>query len=178
MDSTAVSMLDARDAEDIQLLDDGDLAGLLAKYQPVVIARCVARLRGHVDAEDVAQNALLRLVSEFQRGKRDGETPYRVVVHKVVDWTVRDYFQGRDTTLPLPEDWAGAGGGDFSDELVSRYYVADLFEPLPERDRQVMERYYLLGWDIPQIAEELEIERNAVDQALHRGRKAIRQALA
>src|SRR5919108_1527025 len=98
MDSTAVSMLDARDAEDIQLLDDGDLAGLLAKYQPLVIGRCVAKLRGHADAEDVAQNVMLRLVSEFRRGKRYGETPYRVVVHQVIDWTVREYFQGKDTT--------------------------------------------------------------------------------
>lgn len=170
-------MLDARDAEDSQLLDAGDLAGLVAKYQPLVIGRCVAKLRGHADAEDVAQNVMLRLVREFQAGKRYGETPYRVVVNNVIDWTVREYFQGKDTSLPLPDDW-DAGGGHFADELVSRYYVADLFEPLPDGDRRVMKRYYLLGWDIPQIADDLAMRRNAVDQALYRGRKAIRQALA
>ena len=30
--------------------------------------------------------------------------PFRVVVHKVVGWTVKDYFGGRDTTVALPED--------------------------------------------------------------------------
>src|SRR5918999_391894 len=61
MNSTAVLMLHARDAEDTRLLDSGDLAGL---------------------------------VREFNRGKRYGETPYRVVVHKVVDWTLGEYFPG------------------------------------------------------------------------------------
>ena len=169
-------MLDARDAEDTRLLEEGDLAGLLAKYEPTILGRCVAKLRGHPDAEDVAQNVMLRLVAEFSRGKRYGDTPYRVVVHKVVEWTVGDYFEGRSTTAELPHDW-DPGSADFSEELVSRYYVADLFEPLPEREQQVMERYYLLGWDIEQIADDLAIDRNAVDQALHRGRKRLREAL-
>jgi RNA polymerase sigma-70 factor (ECF subfamily) len=166
----------ARDAEDTRLLEQGDLAGLLAKYEPTILGRCVAKLRGHRDAEDVAQNVLLRLVAEFSRGKRYGETPYRVVVHKVVDWTVADYFEGRSTAAELPADW-DPGAADFSEELVSRYYVADLLGPLPEREQQVMERFYLLGWNIQQIADDLAIDRNAVDQALFRGRARLREVL-
>src|SRR5919197_512124 len=124
-------MLDARDAEDTRLLEEGDIAGLLAKYAPTILGRCIARLRGHPDAEDVAQDAMVRLVAAFRRGKRYGGTPYRVVINKVVDWTVADYFDGRSTMAELPEDW-DSGADDFSDELVSRYYVAELLEPLPE----------------------------------------------
>src|SRR5919108_5499213 len=174
MKATAVPMLDARDADDTRLLEEGDLAGLLAKYEPTILGRCVAKLHGHPDAEDVAQNVMLRLVAEFNRGKRYGETPYRVVVHKVVEWTVKDYFEGRRIDAELPEDW-DVGEGDFTEELVSRYYVAGLLEPLPEREREVMIRFYMLGQDPLQIADELGIERNAVDQALHRARKRLRE---
>jgi DNA-directed RNA polymerase specialized sigma24 family protein len=120
---------------------------------------------------------MLRLVAEFERGKRYGDTPYRVVVHKVVEWTVKDYFEGRRIDAELPDDW-DAGERDFSEEVVSRYYVAGLLEPLPERDREVMMRFYLLAQDPKQIADDLEIERNAVDQALFRARKRVREAAA
>lgn len=34
------------DAEDTQFLRDQDIASLLAKYEPVITGRCVAKLRG------------------------------------------------------------------------------------------------------------------------------------
>src|SRR5919201_4311753 len=143
-------MLDARDADDTRLLEEGDLAALLATYEPTIFGRCLARLRGHADAEDVAQNVMLRLVTEFERRKRYGDTPYRVVVNKVVEWTLKDYFEGRRTDAELPEDW-DAGEADFSDEVVSRYEVATLLEPLPEREREVGVRFYVVGQSPQQI---------------------------
>lgn len=63
-------MPDARDAEDTRLLEEENLAALLARYEPVIRGRCVTRLRGDAAAEDVAQDVMLRLVAEFHRGKR------------------------------------------------------------------------------------------------------------
>ena len=60
------------DADDAVLLDAGNIAALLARYHDQIVGRCVARLRGHADAEDVAQDAKLRLLAEFRRGKRYG----------------------------------------------------------------------------------------------------------
>jgi DNA-directed RNA polymerase specialized sigma24 family protein len=57
-------MNDGRDAEDARLLDSGEHARLLAPYEPVIIGRCVAALRGSLDAEDVAQDVKLRLWRE------------------------------------------------------------------------------------------------------------------
>jgi hypothetical protein len=59
-------MDDGRDAEDARLLDRGDHARLLAKYEPVIVGRCVAALRGSLDAEDVAQDVKTRLWREFK----------------------------------------------------------------------------------------------------------------
>jgi len=165
------------DAADAQLFSDGNIAGLLAKYNESIVGRCIARLKGSLDAEDVAQNIRLRLLAEFHRGKRYGDLPYRVVVHQVITWTLADYFAGRPTDAPLPDDW-NPGGPDFSETVLERHSLMSLLEPLPEREQQVMERYYLLAMDIDQIAADLAIDRNNVDQALFRGRKRLREELA
>src|SRR5687767_8968654 len=62
-------MPDASDFDDSQLLAAGDIGGLLARYEPVILGRCIARLKGRLDAEDVAQDVRLRLLDEFRRGK-------------------------------------------------------------------------------------------------------------
>jgi RNA polymerase sigma factor (sigma-70 family) len=161
------------DALDDQLFESGDIAGLLARYESPIRAICLARLRGHVDAEDVAQNVRLRLLSEFQRG-RSYSVPYRVVVFKVTEWTVKEYFEHRRFDDPLPDDW----DADFRDpesEVVSRFYVEDLLADLPRREREVAELRWIQGLQADQIADELSIDRNNVYQALWRATDKLRK---
>lgn len=158
--------------DDETLLVSGDHARLLAKYETVIVQRCVAALRGHADAEDVAQDVKLRLWKELQAGKTY-PVPYRVVVHKVIEWTLKDYWAGRDTTVPLPEHWEPSVKDDPDGPLI----VKEMLDELPPREREVwtlwMER---LSPD--EIAERLHITRNNVDQALHRGRRKLQEMLA
>lgn len=159
--------------DDEALLASGDHARLLAKYEAVIVARCVAALRGHTDAEDVAQDVKLRLWRELQAGKRY-PVPFRVVVHKVIDWTLKDHWAGRDTTVPLPEIWEPAA----EDDPLGPAIVEELFEDLPSREREVWTLHCVEGLSPEQIADRLDIERNAVDQALHRGRTKLKDKLA
>src|SRR2546428_5889490 len=108
------------DAADAKLLQERRIEVLLAKYERVILGRCIARLNGDLAAEDVAQNVLLRLLQEFHRGKSYGETPYRVVVHKVIGWTIADHFDGRPTDVPLPDGWDPAGD-DPNDDVLARH---------------------------------------------------------
>ena len=52
-----------------------------------------------------------------------------------------------------------------------------LFADLPERQREVLELRYLRGLSPEQIASELGIKRNAVDQALHNGHRKLEETL-
>jgi len=166
------------DVANAVLLAHGEHARLLAKYEPVILGRCVARLHGHTDAEDVAQDVKVRLWKELSAGKVYG-VPYRVVVHKVVGWTINDYFAGRPTDVPLPEGWDAADPEDAFGELVDRDAVASILEDLDEgKTKQVMELRYLERLEIAEIAERLGMERNAVDQALHNGHDKLRNTLA
>ena len=165
------------DASDAKSLAAGEIEVLLARYDDAIRDRCVAKLRGHVDADDVAQNVRLRLFAEFHRGKTYGATPYRVVVHKVIGWTVGDYYGSRPLDVPLPENWSPEDTHPTAEQLVSDDYIASLFVDLPPQTRRVMELRYLDGLEHDQIAEQLDMERNAVDQALHRGHKKLKELL-
>jgi RNA polymerase sigma factor (sigma-70 family) len=163
--------------DDDALLAACDHARLLAKYEPVIVQRCVAALRGHADAEDVAQDVKLRLWRELQAGK-SYPVPFRVVASRVIDWTLKDYWQGRNTHAPLPDDWdadapdpnADVGGGEAVQDLLSAW--------LQGRALEVCELRYVAGLEIEEIAERLGMTRNAVDQALHRAHVRLREAFA
>ena len=143
----------------------------------MIVGRCIARLNGQPDAEDVAQNVRLRLLAEFKRGKRYGAIPYRVVVHQVIGWTLADYFDEKPTDVPLPDDWEPSVG-DSIQFVHEKNDLRTLFATLPDRTRRVLELRYILGLDIEVIAENLKMKRNAVDQALNRGHKKLQEAVA
>ena len=166
-------MHDARDAEDALLLEAGDHAALLAAYEDVVVQRCLVATRDE-SGYDVAQNVFVRLLRELDRGKRY-TVPFRVVVHKVVDWTVKEHFQGRPTDAALPDDWDLADEANPYEPLENDEALQDLFADLPEGSRHVLELRYRDGLEIDEIAERLGMTRNAVDQALHRGHSKLRE---
>ena len=159
-------MSDERDDLDDRLLAQGRYSELLAAYYPVVIARLRLRLPAG-DVYDVAQNTMLRLFSELRRGKRY-PVPFRAVVHQVLGWTVRGHWQDAKPRpeCQFPPDW------DIADERPAHSVEGDdwvryMIAPLPERDRQVATWRYLDGMEIQQIADDLGINRNAVDQIVN-----------
>ena len=164
-----------RDAEDALNLQTGDFAALLAPYLEIIHQRCLIAVRDG-QGEDVAQNVYLRLLREHQAG-RQYRAPFRVVVHKVVDWTIKAHFQGLPLDLPLPDDFDLAGDeGGFS-EIEDEDELERWFAELPEGDRRVCELRYLRGLEPDEIAGELGMTRNAVDQALWRARKRLREII-
>jgi RNA polymerase sigma factor (sigma-70 family) len=167
-------MPDARDAEDSRLLAANDHSRLLATYYRVVLERCRLRLTD-ADAYEVAHNVMERLLRELSAGKRY-PVPFRVVVHQVTTWKIKE-FQSRGRVELLPEDWDPASGEDPFEPFEQGHDLLLLFAGLPERVREVMELRYLQGLEIGEIARRLDISRNAVDQALHRGHATIRESV-
>jgi DNA-directed RNA polymerase specialized sigma24 family protein len=162
----------ARDAEDALLLETGDHTALLAAYYPVVRQRCMLGVRGDA-AEDVAHDVCARLASELCRGKRY-RVPYRVVVHQLVSWTIKDHHAGIPTDLPLPYGWDAVGADNPFALFESDYDLDQLLHGLSDGDREVAELRYRSALEIDQIAERLGKQRNAVDQALWRAHRKLR----
>ena len=165
-------MRDARDAEDALLLQTGDHARLIAAWYPVVVQRCL--VRAGAAGWDVAHDVVERLLGELQRGKRY-PVPYRVVVHMVIGWTLKEHFQGLPTDVPLPDGWDPAAAGGDIESLEGALDLERLFEELPEGDRSVCRLRYLDGLEIEEIARRLGKNRNAIDQSLHRAHRRLRE---
>ena len=83
--------LSRSDHDDADLLADGRIERLLARYELVILARCIRETKNVHDGHDVAQDVLFRLFREFNAGKRYEGIPYRVVVHQVTKWTLADF---------------------------------------------------------------------------------------
>ena len=56
------------DHDDADLLADGRIERLLAKYELAIIARCIKDTKNVHDGHDVAQDVMFRLFREFQAG--------------------------------------------------------------------------------------------------------------
>ena len=168
-------MHDARDVEDKRLLDGGDHKLLLAAYFHAVRERCFLRLRDRDGGDEVAQRVFLRLLSELERGKRYG-VPFRVVVWMVVEWTLKGFYPGAKEDAFLPDDWDAALADAYA-EWESDHDLGVLFAGLPPRQREVLQAIYREGLSAQQTADKLEIDPNAVYQALHNGHKKLAERL-
>ena len=123
-------------------------------YYPVVIARLRLRLSAG-DVHDVAQNTMLRLSSELQRGKRY-PVPFRVSGPPGGGLDRPRPLAGRSVAprIPVPPGW------DIADQRPEHSVEGDewvryVIAPLPERDRKVATLRYLDGMEIQQIADDL-----------------------
>jgi RNA polymerase sigma factor (sigma-70 family) len=167
--------VDASDALDELLLSEGRHAELLARHYPDLVARARAHV-GPVDAVEVVHTALDRIVRELAAGRRY-RVPFRVVAHQVLTGTIRGR-RPAGNEVPLAEgaevpDPAAEEGLVDVDERLS---IEALLRRLPKGDGRVMRMRYLEGLEISDVAARLGMTRNAVDQALHRGRRAIKEA--
>jgi RNA polymerase sigma factor (sigma-70 family) len=167
-------MHDARDAEDLRLLEAGEHKLLLAGYFSAVRDRCFFRLGTREAGDEAAQQVFLRLWSELRAGK-SYPVPFRVVVWMVTEWTLKGFSYGR-RELQLPDEWDPVAPDSYA-EWEGDYDLAALFSDLPARQRQVLDLRYRLGLTPAEIAVQLGIQANAVHQALHNGHAKLREKL-
>ena len=166
-------MDDARDAEDKRLLAEGDHRQLVESYYGVILDRCRARVPAQ-DAIDVAAEVALRLLSELKRGKTY-PVPFRVVVHKVIGWKIKEHFTGLPAgEIELDGDLTG---GDPFEQLEGVLTFDALLDGLSELERQVLSLRWREGLEIEEIAARIGKKRNAVDQIIHRGVEKLRMEL-
>jgi RNA polymerase sigma factor (sigma-70 family) len=153
-----------------------DLGRFLGELEPTIIGRCIAELRGHLDADDVAQDVKVRLWTELRKGKTYS-VPFRVVVHNVVRWTLKATTRAARRMCRSPTTGIRPTRATAS-RLLDRDAVLSVLDELDEgTTRQVMELRYIVRLEIDEIAERLGMTRNAVDQALHRGHRKLRETL-
>jgi RNA polymerase sigma factor (sigma-70 family) len=153
---------------------------LVLRLTPWVLAYA-ARLTGdRAEAEDVAQEAMLRLwriAPEWRSGEARVTTwLYRVVTNLCTDRLRRRRGTGLDS-LPEPADGAPGVEARMQDEARAQALEAALAR-LPDRQREAVVLRHLEGLANPEIAEIMEISVEAVESLTARGKRALAAALA
>jgi RNA polymerase sigma factor (sigma-70 family) len=169
-------MHDARDAEDTRLLEAGEKSLLVQGYYGVVIDRCRVLVRSEEHALDVAHEVVLRLLSELERGRRY-RVPFRVVVHKVIGWKVKEHFQSLRYDEELDE-WLRRASAESDEPLEADDGFRALLDGLTQLEQTVLRLRYDEDLDFGEIARRLGREPNAVHQIHFRALTKLRRSAA
>lgn len=128
------------------------------------------------DAEDLSQEALLRLIRAAPRWDRERSNVrawlFRVVLNLVRDSARRE--RGGPCLDAIPEQADDARPEDHRlHEFARKKALQSALNALPERQRQAVVMRYIEELSMAETAELLEISEDAVESLTARGRRAL-----
>ena len=143
---------------------------LVRQYGAAVRAVCLANARNIHDAEDIAQEALLRAVSGLRKLRDEGAVGKWVL--RIARNTCVDHYRKMRKTVSLSESVAAEKGDA---EMVSGLHKA--VAALPRKYREVIRLYYMDGRKCDSVGQLLGIRAAAVRKRLARARLMLHEAL-
>ncbi len=160
--------------------DAGAARALTMRLTPRVFAQAFRMLGDRAEAEDVSQEAMIRLwkiAPDWRQGEAKVTTwLYRVVANLCTDRLRKTRGVALDA-IAEPED----GAKSAAETLQDRARIDALqqaLNTLPERQRHAVVLRHIEGLGNPQISEIMEIGVEAVESLTARGKRALAAAMA
>ena len=177
--------IDANDDDDalIARFADGDQSAarlLTERHLGRVLALATRMLRDTAEAEDVAQEAMMRAWRNAPKWE-PGRAKFSTWLHKVALNLCYDRLRKRksaslDEVAEPVDDRASAQEEMEADERLT--LLKDAIESLPERQRAAIQLRHFEERGNDETAEILGVSIEAVESLLSRGRRALRDKLA
>lgn len=150
---------------------------LMDRHGPRALALAVRMTGSRQDAEDILQEAFLRVWRHAGRwdpsgGARFSTWLYRIVLNLCLDRKRRAPMASLDDSVE-PEDPSPDGLELYSGEQA-RVLVQEALQSLPERQRAALSLCYFGNVSGQDAAESLEVSVSALESLLVRGRRALR----
>ena len=152
---------------------------LTLRLVPVLLAHSYRLLGDRAEAEDVAQEAMMKLW-RVAPDWRQGEAKVTTWLYRVVANACTDRLRKRRSValeaVAEPED----GAASVEAQLQERARVEALQEALnalPERQRQAVVLRHIEGLANPEIAAIMDVKIEAVESLTARGKRALKAAL-
>lgn len=160
---------------------DGAAARVLTlRLTPRVFAHALRLLGDRAEAEDVAQEAMLRLW-RIAPDWREGEAKVTTWLYRVTANLATDRLRKRRgvalDAVPEPEDDRPSAAEGLQDAARAAALQAALAD-LPERQRQAVVLRHIEGLGNPEIAGIMDISTEAVESLIARGKRALSAALS
>lgn len=175
-------MSDISDEALLVLFANGDAEAarsLTLRLTPLAYAHAYRLIGQAAEAEDIAQEAMLRLwkiAPDWRQGEAKPSTwLYRVVANLCTDRLRRAGAISLDDA-PEPQD-AAPGPVEQLQAQVRADALQGALNDLPERQRQAVVLRHIEGLDNPEIAQIMEISVEAVESLTARGKRALVQML-
>lgn len=185
-DMQAEALADAGDEVLLARYAAGDPAAarvLTARHVPRVLGYAARMLGDRAEAEDVAQEAMLRLWWAAA-GWRAGEAQLSTWLYRVVTNLCTDRLRLRkrrpaaalDDAPEVADGMRGAEAGMIEGDRMAALQAA--LDALPERQRQAVVLRHIEGLGNPEIAAVMDIGVEAVESLTARGKRALAALLA
>lgn len=159
--------------------DTGAAEALTRRLVPVVLAHAYRLLGDRAEAEDTAQEAMLRLW-RIAPEWRQGEAKVTTWLYRVTANLCTDRLRKR-RSVPLDDAPEPLDGAASQPEVLQDKARMDALQAalgtLPERQRQAVVLRHIEGMQNPEIAEIMEISVEAVESLTARGKRALTKAL-
>lgn len=160
---------------------DSDAARALnVRMAPRAFGQALRMLGDRAEAEDVAQEAMVRLwriAPKWRQGEAKVTTwLYRVVANLCTDRLRRRRDVDLETAPEPEDDRIGAEGA--MQEAARQTALRDALSQLPERQQQAVTLRHIEGLANPEIAEVMGISTEAVESLTARGKRALAAILA
>jgi RNA polymerase sigma-70 factor (ECF subfamily) len=156
--------------------DHGAARALTELLLPGALRQAWRMLGDQAEAEDVAQDAMLRLwrqAGDWRAGEARVSTwLYRVVHNLCIDRMRRRRPQVAVEDAPEPVDPDPGVLARMAQSETGRAVAAAIAE-LPERQRQALVLRHFEGWSNPEIGEALDCSVEAVESLLARARRQL-----
>lgn len=172
------SIEDQSDADVLRAYAEGHAqaaAILTERLLPRVYHHARRRLGNEAEAEDAAQDAMMRLW-QIAPDWRRGEAQISTWLYRVTENLCTDRLRRRrsvpldDIAEPLDET---PGAAAQMQTKARDAALRNALDTLPDRQRQAVELRHLEGWGNPQIADIMEITPRAVESLIARGKRAL-----
>lgn len=161
---------------------DRDAARLLMhRLTPRIYRQACRMLRDQAEAEDVTQEAMLRLWKIAPEWRQD-EAKVTTWLYRIVANLCTDRLRKRRPNDSLDQVAEPEDGADSVDESMQRKSrsdaLNDALDQLPERQKQAVVLRHLDELSNPEIAKIMDVGVGAVENLIARGKRALANVLA
>jgi len=173
-------MVHIQDTERGAKVDIEAFSVLVRKYSNAVIATALQYVKDSYHAQDIAQEAFIRMWHHRDRIKEEGKLGkwlYTTTKRLSIDWIRKGNNRPLSTAY---EDHAVASGQNTEDQVIRKerkQIVWDAMDRLKEHDRTVILMYYISGFNTREIAGFLGVSVNTVESRLRRTREKLKGEL-
>lgn len=143
---------------------------LCEAYQVVLYNAAYKILLNNEDVADCLQETEIRAWQKITN--LNNESAFHSWLFRIMVNQAKDILNKRVDSIEFEESYMNASENNYESN-----YLGDEFKQLPERYKIPLVLYYYAGFNVTEIAEQLDVSKNTVKTRLARGRGKLKMVL-